>query len=64
MSYLSGERGKEAVVDGWGSWNFFLNGPYLCRLERKKVCFLVVLFLSRASLYLLGWIVLACVELS
>jgi hypothetical protein len=36
---LSGERGKEVVVDGWGSWNFFLNGPYLCRLERKEVCF-------------------------
>jgi hypothetical protein len=72
----SGQRRKEVVVDGWGSWNFTLNNPILCRIERKIVWSSFPSFYRRAYLFgtfcgwfvfVLGWVcwrVSGCVEFS
>jgi hypothetical protein len=51
---LASEERK--AVDGWGSRNFILKSPYLCRLERKIVwSFFTLQLQARLSLWnLLG----------
>jgi hypothetical protein len=55
----SSQRGKEVVVDGWGSWNFTLNNPILSRIERKIVWLSFSSYYRRTYLFgtFCGWFV-------